>query len=130
MGTIETNFQLPTRDAAIPSQPQQAQPDPAPEGKTNNPQPAILQESDQQKAEDAKRFQDKMDEIAKEIAAMNTSMPSLSMQLKVDDRTHDTYITVMDQSTGEVIKEVPTADFRNLKAKMHEIAGMIIDKRS
>ena len=51
------------------------------------------------------------------------------LSFSVDDATGSTVINIVDSGTGEVIKQIPPDEILNLKKKMGEIQGLILDKR-
>lgn len=52
-----------------------------------------------------------------------------SFEYAVDDRTNRISITVRDQETDEVIREIPSEETLDMVAKIWELAGLIVDKK-
>ena len=70
-------------------------------------------------------------QIAKEIAEANRKLmfADRSFQYKVEDVTQRVVITVIDNNTKEVIKEIPPEQQVEALRKMWELAGLIVDRR-
>lgn len=52
-----------------------------------------------------------------------------SFEYAVDDKTNRISITVRDQETDEVIKEIPSEETLNMLAKIWELAGIVVDEK-
>jgi flagellar protein FlaG len=55
--------------------------------------------------------------------------PNTRFQFSVHKKTHEIMVKVIDNDTGEVIREVPPEKTLDLVAKMWEMAGIIVDER-
>ena len=56
-------------------------------------------------------------------------MHNVDLQFSVHEASNQIMITVKDESTGKVIREIPPRELLDLAAKFDEMIGMIIDKR-
>ena len=52
-----------------------------------------------------------------------------SFEYAVDDKTNRISITVRDQETDEVIKEIPSEETLDMLAKIWELAGIVVDEK-
>ena len=52
-----------------------------------------------------------------------------SCQISVHERTHEIMVKVVDDETGEVIREVPPKKILDMFANLLEMAGLIVDER-
>lgn len=55
--------------------------------------------------------------------------PSTALEISVHKKTHALLVKVLNQETGEVIREVPPEKTLDLVAKLMESAGILIDER-
>ena len=56
-------------------------------------------------------------------------LSSSRLSFAVDEDTGDTVINIVDSKSGEVIKKIPSDDILNLKKKMVEMQGLLLDQR-
>ena len=60
----------------------------------------------------------------------NLSMThDVGLQFKVHKPTGEVMVTVRDESTGEVIREIPLQEALNLAARLDAMVGLIFDKK-
>lgn len=52
-----------------------------------------------------------------------------SLQFKLHEELGEYYVTIVDQQTNEVIREVPPKKILDIHAAMKEYMGLIIDKK-
>lgn len=50
-------------------------------------------------------------------------------EISVHEKTHEIMVKVIDDATGEVIREVPPKKILDMIANMLEMAGLIVDER-
>ena len=64
--------------------------------------------------------------------AMNHFMQLMNadLQFSVHEKTHRVMVKLVDVSTKEVLKEIPSEDFLDMVAKIQEYIGMLIDKKA
>ena len=51
------------------------------------------------------------------------------LSFTVDHETGDTVINIVDDRTGEVIRQIPPDELLNLKRSMGPIQGLVLDKK-
>jgi flagellar protein FlaG len=68
---------------------------------------------------------------ANEVNAVVTKLNSMAqnmhreLQFSVDEKSGDTIIKVLDKETDEVIREIPSKEMREVKARLQETVGVI-----
>ncbi len=75
----------------------------------------------QQQAEDAARIQ-------AAVKRANNNMHRTSCKFSYDDKTKRVSITVLDDVTNEVVREIPSEEALALVQKMWEMAGLMVDE--
>ena len=53
----------------------------------------------------------------------------VDVQFKVHKPTGEVMVTVKDESTGKIIREIPPAEVLNLAAKIDAMVGLIFDQK-
>ncbi|AIQ76834.1 flagellar protein FlaG [Paenibacillus sp. FSL L8-0323] len=64
-----------------------------------------------------------------ERAVKTLQGPKTILEISVHEKTHDIMVKVLNEDTGELIREIPPEKTLDLVAKMMEIAGILIDQR-
>jgi uncharacterized FlaG/YvyC family protein len=67
------------------------------------------------------------------VDAMKSCIEQMNVSIQFStygDHGEKMAITVVNKETGEVIREIPPKEIRNLYAKMTEIAGIIFNKEA
>lgn len=74
------------------------------------------------------RSKEKMEELVKE---MNDLLQPLQTSLKfvLHDKLHEYYVTIVDNKTQEVVKEIPSKKLLDVYAAMTEFVGLMVDKK-
>lgn len=54
---------------------------------------------------------------------------STHLKFEIHDKTKDIMVKIINDETGEVIKEIPPKKIIDMVAKMCEIAGIIVDEK-
>lgn len=54
---------------------------------------------------------------------------STHLKFEIHDKTKDIMIKIVNDETGEVVKEIPPKKILDMVAKMCEIAGIIVDEK-
>ena len=70
-------------------------------------------------------------EIKQVVAKMQEQIDSMNISLQYTtygDHGEKIAIAVVNKETGELIREIPPKELRNLYAKMNELAGMIFNR--
>ena len=68
---------------------------------------------------------------SEEVGSVVTELNSLAQNMQrdllfsVDEKSGDTIIKVLDRETEEVIREIPSKELREVKARLQETAGII-----
>ncbi len=78
---------------------------------------------------------DKIDypeKIAREAAErLNRMLEGLNRRISVSvhEKTHEIMVKVVDNITGEVVREIPPKKILDMVANMMEMAGLLVDER-
>ncbi len=69
------------------------------------------------------------EEIKQTVESLSGSMDMLNTKLSfsVSEETDQIVVTVTNRETGEVIKQIPSEELVNLRAKMDELIGILFD---
>ena len=71
---------------------------------------------------------EKLDEVIEGINAfMQPSHTSLKFELH--EKLNDYYVTVIDDETKEVVREIPSKKMLDMYAAMKEFMGLVIDEK-
>ena len=80
------------------------------------------------KAEKAPDLSHRSEEVAN--VQKNLGMiHGVDLQFTVDEPTGEVMVTVRDESTGEVIREIPSSGVLNLAARLDAMVGLIFDQK-
>lgn len=63
--------------------------------------------------------------------SMNTILESVNTQLrfKFHEKLNEYYVTIVDSTTDEVIREIPSKKLLDIHAAMREFVGMLVDEK-
>jgi len=93
--------------------------------KKNNRQATSLQEK---KEYNQKELEKEVKESVKDVnEIVDQVKEGLSFQIHED--TEELMVQVIDVNTDEVIKELPPEEMLDLKARIHEMVGILIDEK-
>lgn len=69
--------------------------------------------------------------VEKTISSMNEFLKASNTRLKfvLHDKLHEYYVTVVDDVTEEVVKEIPPKKLLDMYASMTELLGLLVDKK-
>lgn len=69
--------------------------------------------------------------VSEAVGKLNKALEGTNrrMEYSVYERTNEIMIKVIDEATGEVIREVPPKKILDMVANMMEMAGLIVDER-
>ena len=70
-------------------------------------------------------LQKKVADIQKNLQLNN----NVDLDFSVNQGSGDVVITVRDESTGKVIREIPPEGMRNLASRIDSMAGLILDRK-
>ena len=67
------------------------------------------------------------EELESVVTEMNTVAQDLQRDLlfSVDEKSGGTFVKVIDKETEEVVREIPSKEVREIKARLEEVAGLI-----
>ncbi len=70
-------------------------------------------------------------QLNKTVSNLNEQMKSLDTNITFgfNDKIDTMFVSVIEKSTGKVIRKIPTEEAMKLSEKMKEIVGMIFDKK-
>lgn len=71
--------------------------------------------------------QEQMVERISEIIAEAQSRTT-SVAFRVDIENGDVIVRIVNRESGDVIREIPPAEIRNMQDKLHELRGMLISE--
>lgn len=75
-------------------------------------------------------FGDVLISVSNTVADLNgIDLSGNHLSFTVDDETGETVINIVDDGSGEVIRQIPPDAILNLRKKMGEIQGLVLDKR-
>lgn len=69
--------------------------------------------------------------LSKTVKELNQQMDALDTNVTFgfNDKISTMFVSVMERSTGKMIRKIPTEEAMTLSEKMKEIVGMIFDKK-
>ena len=71
---------------------------------------------------------ERLKELAVDVQKNLKVMHNVDLQFSVHEASGQIMVVVREESTGEVIREIPPKEVLNLAAKFEELAGMILNK--
>ena len=71
-----------------------------------------------------KDLQEVVEKLNKEMEPLKTTI-----RFGFDDKVSELYVSVIDTSTNEEIRKIPSDEALRLAAKMRELVGMLFDKK-
>ncbi|SKA86290.1 flagellar protein FlaG [Caloramator quimbayensis] len=88
----------------------------------SSPNKAI--EIQSQRKVDSKELEKAVDRANKVLFKNNTHL-----QFRIHDATKEVMVKIINDETGEVLKEIPPEKMLDMVAKLWEIAGIIVDEK-
>ena len=70
-----------------------------------------------------------MTEVVAHVQQNLNMMNNVDLQFTVHKASGEVMVTVMEASTGDVIREIPPSEMLNLAAKLQEMVGLIFDQK-
>jgi len=70
-----------------------------------------------------------LEELAANVMKNLQIMHNVDLQFSVHKASGKTMVTVVDESTGKVVREIPSQELLDLAAKIDEMVGMIFDQK-
>lgn len=70
-----------------------------------------------------------VDEVNQTVEALNQAMQQLrrGLNFRIDEKSGETVIAVIDKQTDEVIRQIPSDDILRLSAHMQEMQHLLFD---
>jgi flagellar protein FlaG len=56
-------------------------------------------------------------------------LQNIDLSFSVHEASGKTVITVLNEDTGEIIREIPSSELLNIEAKIEETIGLMLDKK-
>lgn len=71
------------------------------------------------------------DELVFAVSQMNESLKPLTTKVKfaLDEQTGEVFVNVVDTSSGELIRRIPSEEAARIAKNMKELVGMIFDQK-
>ncbi|RZB35855.1 MAG: flagellar protein FlaG [Desulfobacteraceae bacterium Eth-SRB2] len=70
-----------------------------------------------------------LEELVADVQKNLNIMHNVDLQFSVHKASGQMMITVFDESTGKVVREIPSSEILELAAKMDEMVGMMFDQK-
>jgi len=70
-----------------------------------------------------------LEELAADVQKNLKIMHKVDLQFSVHKASGRMMVTVVDESSGKVVREIPSREILELAARMDEMVGMIFDKK-
>ena len=70
-----------------------------------------------------------LEELAADVLKNLNIMHNVDLQFSLHKASGQMMVTVIDESTGKVVREIPSREILELAAKMDEMVGMIFDQK-
>jgi len=64
------------------------------------------------------------------ITDVQNNLNNVDLQFSVQEASGKIMVTVIDESTGKVIREIPPSEVLQLAARIDEMSGIIFDKKA
>ena len=83
------------------------------------------------KAEAAEELEpSKLTELVTDVQKNVNMIHGVDLEFSIHEASGEIMVTVMDGSTGEVIREVPPSEILDLAAKLEEMVGLMFDQKA
>lgn len=70
-----------------------------------------------------------LEELAEDVQKNLNIMHNVDLRFSVHKASGQIMVTVIDETTGEVIREIPSSELLNLAAKLDEMVGILFDQK-
>jgi flagellar protein FlaG len=70
-----------------------------------------------------------MMEVTADIQGSIDMLTNVNLKFSIHESSGEVMVTVTDEASGEVIREVPPSEILNLAAKLDEMIGLLFDQR-
>lgn len=78
---------------------------------------------DETRKPDREEIVQELDKLNKELEFMNRSI-----RFSVDEDSNEIVVKVVDKVSGEVISQIPSDEIINLKKRLEEMTGLLVEK--
>jgi flagellar protein FlaG len=92
--------------------------------------PDETRRNDQINKSDKLQNSSELEELLSDVQKQINITKNVDLHFKVHEASGQIVVTVTDQSTGEVIREIPSSELLAFADKFDEIVGMIFDQRA
>lgn len=82
-----------------------------------------------EKREDNSLDLSRMNELVKDLQQNMKLFHNVDLRFAVHKATGQIMVTVTDEDTGKVIREIPSSEMLNLSTKLEEMIGIIFDQK-
>jgi len=87
-------------------------------------QEKVLQQSDNEQQLPMDKAKQMTDSMNKFLETANTQL-----RFKFHEKLNEYYVTIVDSSTDEVIREIPSKKLLDIHAAMREFVGLLVDQK-
>ena len=70
-----------------------------------------------------------LEELAADVQKNLNIMHNVDLRFSVHKASGQIMVTVIDETTGEVVREIPSSELLNLAAKLDEMVGILFDQK-
>lgn len=72
------------------------------------------------------------EDLARTIQAMNEFLnpAHTSVKFELHEKLNEYYVTIVDDSTQEIVREIPSKKFLDMYAAMTEFVGLMVDRKA
>lgn len=92
-----------------------------------------IKQTDNYVKDDKKNSEEKLSlsEAQDMVGSLNEFLKSADSRLKfvLHDQLETYYVTIINNETDEVIKEIPSEQMMNIRAAMREFVGLLVDRK-
>jgi flagellar protein FlaG len=68
--------------------------------------------------------------VAQQLKQVVEAASGRSLDFNVDEESKLSYVTVRDMTSGEVIRQIPSEEVRDLKKRIDAMIGLLFDKQA
>lgn len=86
---------------------------------------SAIEEAMEQDATNNEQNLDKLTQVAAELSDM-MSMMRKGLAFKVDEKSGQAVVTVLDKDTGDIIRQMPSEEALALAEKLSEVTGLLM----
>ena len=68
--------------------------------------------------------------VAQQLKQVVQAASGRSLDFNVDQDSKESYVTVRDMTSGEIIRQIPSKEARDLKKRIDDMIGLLFDKQA